>query len=164
MINLRASALVLDGLVLLVPLLVADYVLSRLFPHRGFFWGSARSSTLSADLGLPGVLMDTALSFTYFFLMEATRGQTIGKRHYGLRVQSAAGGPASINAISRRTVLRLIDQLPVFYLGGVFVAIVTGSRRRRLGDWLAGTVVVRVGDNEANPSCTVAPAFPEAPA
>lgn len=141
--NLRASALILDGLILVVPVLAADYVLSGLFPHRGFFWTDGGAGFRVGGLGLPGVLMATALSFTYFFLMEATRAQTLGKRYYGLVVQSASGGRASANAISGRTVLRLIDSLPLLYLLGALVAMLTGRRRRRIGDWVAGTVVVR---------------------
>lgn len=145
LINLRGSAVILDGIILFVPVLAADYALSRVFPHRGFFWtnseGGSRFRLFS--LGWPGVLMATALTFAYFFVMEATRGQTIGKRFYRLRVQSATGGPASANAISGRTVLRLIDVLPFLYLLGTLVAILTGRGRRRIGDWVGGTVVVR---------------------
>jgi uncharacterized RDD family membrane protein YckC len=152
LINLRGSALILDGLVLFIPLLVADYVLSRAFPHRGFFWAGRRSSGFNTGLGAPGVLMATALAFTYFFVMEATRGQTIGKRYYAIRVQSASGGPASANAISGRTVLRLIDALPILYLVGTLVAILSGARRRRIGDWAAGTVVVREDETYIAPA------------
>jgi uncharacterized RDD family membrane protein YckC len=153
LLNLRGSAIIIDGILLVIPILAVDYALSKLFPHRGFFWSQGTTRTTGGDnatsvtagggLGLPGTLMAIALMLTYFFVMEATRGQTIGKRNYGLRVQSASGEPASLNAISGRTVLRLIDQLPAFYLVGVLVALLTGRRRRRIGDWVAGTVVVR---------------------
>jgi uncharacterized RDD family membrane protein YckC len=151
LLNLRGSAIIIDGLLLLIPVLAIDYALSRLWPHRGFFWShgtttstsDGSSTSVGGGLGLPGSLMAVALVLSYFFVMEATRGQTIGKRRYGLRVQSASGGPPSLNAISGRTVLRLIDQLPVLYLVGTLVALLTGRRRRRLGDWVAGTVVVR---------------------
>jgi uncharacterized RDD family membrane protein YckC len=159
MLNLRGSAVILDGIVLVIPIVVVDYLLSHAFPHRGFFW-SDRASGIRVGLGAPGALMATALVLSYFFAMEVTRGQTIGKRRYGLRVQSASGGPASVNAISARTVLRLIDQLPILYILGCLVAVVTGRQRRRIGDWVAGTVVVR--DEEARlvpppPSACVAP-------
>jgi RDD family len=71
------------------------------------------------------------------------RGQTIGKRAMGLWVRAASGGRASLNSISARTVLRLIDVLPFFYLLGTLVALLSGSRRRRVGDWAGATVVVR---------------------
>ena len=144
-LNLRGSAVIVDGLIILLPILFADYVLAQLFPHRGFFWSNGTSSAGPRvfGLGTPGVLMATALSLSYFFVMEATRGQTLGKRYYKLRVLRASGGSAGANGVSGRTVLRLIDVLPFLYLGGAFVAIVTGKRRRRIGDWVGGTVVVR---------------------
>lgn len=89
------------------------------------------SGSANLRLGLPGVLVISALTLSYFFLFEALRGQTIGKRRMGLRVQSAEGGPPGLNAISARTVLRLIDGL-VFYAVGALIAGLSGSRRRRL--------------------------------
>ncbi len=148
LLGARAVAILIDGLVLCVPLALALYAMSLVFPHHGFFLSSVATSASGTTtvgtfgLGLPGALLLSALSLSYFFLFEAVRGQTVGKRSMGLRVRAAAGGPAGLNAVSARTVLRLIDAL-AFYLVGAFVAIVTGSRRRRLGDWLGGTVVVR---------------------
>jgi len=108
LLALRAEAVIIDGFVLLVPVL--------------------------------GCV--SALSLSYFFVYETLRGQTIGKRRRGLRVRAAGGGPARPNAVSARTVLRLIDGLAI-YLVGALVALVSGSRRRRIGDWLGGTIVVR---------------------
>lgn len=143
LLGLRASALLIDGLVLFVPVLVLDYVLSLVFPDHGFFIGhTGTANTNIYMLELPGLLAALALIFSYFFLYEALRGQTIGKRVKGLRVCSASGGSAGLNAISGRTVLRLIDA-SFFFLLGAFVAIISGRRRRRIGDWVAGTVVVR---------------------
>jgi uncharacterized RDD family membrane protein YckC len=142
LLSARAAAVLLDGLVLLVPVFAVAFLLSLVFPHHGFFFHSTGpSGSANVRLGLPGVLVISALSLSYFFLFEALRGQTIGKRRMGLRVQSAEGGPAGLNAISARTVLRLIDGL-VFYAVGALIAALSGSRRRRLGDWLGGTVVV----------------------
>jgi uncharacterized RDD family membrane protein YckC len=174
LLNLRGSAIIIDGFVLLIPILVVDYALSRVFPHRGFFWGQGTTTTTSngntttvtagGGLGLPGSLMAIAIMLTYFFVMEATRGHTIGKRNYGLRVQSASGGSASLNAISGRTVLRIIDLLPIFYLLGLLVALLTGRRRRRIGDWVAGTVVVREDEAYLTAQPPVAAqAFPAVP-
>jgi uncharacterized RDD family membrane protein YckC len=157
LIGVRGEAVLRDGLLMLLPLLLTAFLLSRAFPHRGFWFSSAgtttstngsnTSTTSSTSLGLgpSGWLVVAALSLSYFFLFESLRGQTIGKRSVGLHVESVRGGPASLNQISARTVLRLIDALPLFYLLGITVAVLTGSRRRRLGDWVGGTVVVRDG-------------------
>ncbi|HMH47281.1 MAG TPA: RDD family protein [Solirubrobacteraceae bacterium] len=141
----RAAAVFIDGLVLLVPVLAIAYLLSIVFPHHGFFRShseSGSSTSFEFRLGLPGALLVSALSLSYFFLCECLFGQTIGKRRMGLCVRSSAGGAAGLNAISARTVLRLVDGLGLYLLGAL-VAILTGARRRRIGDWLGGTVVVR---------------------
>ncbi|HMD55885.1 MAG TPA: RDD family protein [Solirubrobacteraceae bacterium] len=144
------AAIFIDGLILLVPVFGIAWLLSLVFPHHGFFFRksavavpSEGSGASRYTLGLPGLLLVTALYLSYFFIYEALRGQTIGKRAMGLRVRAASGGPAGINQVSARTVLRLVDVLPFLYLLGTLVALLTGSRRRRIGDWVAGTVVVR---------------------
>jgi uncharacterized RDD family membrane protein YckC len=149
----RMAAVIIDHLVLLVPVLAIAWLLSRTFPYHGFFFSrsgvsasSTGSTTSNYRLGAPGLLIILALSLSYFFVFEAVRGQTIGKRAMGLHVRAASGGRAGFNAISARTVLRLIDALPLFYLLGTLVALLGGSRRRRIGDWAGGTVVVCDGD------------------
>lgn len=85
-----------------------------------------------------GWLIFVAIQLIYYFLCEATTGQTVGKRVCGLRVVSQDGTPASAKQVSARTVLRVIEQGPI----GLIVMCLTGRRRKRLGDLLAGTVVV----------------------
>lgn len=82
-----------------------------------------------------------AFGLTYYFVAEATTGQTIGKRMTRLRVVMRDGRPAPANAIAARTVLRLIDVLPVGWMIGGLVMLLTGGRRQRLGDLAARTVV-----------------------
>jgi uncharacterized RDD family membrane protein YckC len=73
----------------------------------------------------------------YFFLAEATGAQTLGKRKLGLRVMQRDGSAPTVNQISVRTVLRLIDDGPI----GLIVMVLSGERRQRIGDLLAGTTV-----------------------
>lgn len=80
----------------------------------------------------------------YYFAMEAAAGQTVGKWLFGLRVLRTDGERASAWAIAGRTLLRLIDGLPVLYLVGFVIMLATGRRHQRIGDLAAGTVVVKV--------------------
>lgn len=85
-------------------------------------------------------------SVAYHFVLEARDGQTIGKRQYGLRVLSADGEQASPGAIAIRSALRIFDQLPVMYVSGLVSMVRTGpSRRQRIGDVAAGTIVIATG-------------------
>jgi uncharacterized RDD family membrane protein YckC len=82
-------------------------------------------------------------SVAYHFALEARDGQTIGKRQYGLRVLSADGQRASPGAVAIRSALRIFDQLPVMYVSGLVSMVRTGpSRRQRIGDVAAGTIVI----------------------
>jgi uncharacterized RDD family membrane protein YckC len=90
------------------------------------------------------ILLTLAVA-AYHFALESRDGQTIGKRRYGLRVVSVDGRAASPKAIAIRSVLRVIDQVPVCYLSGLVNMVRTGpERRQRLGDVVAETKVIAV--------------------
>jgi len=82
------------------------------------------------------------LEWGYYVLCESLgNGQSPGKRFAGLRVIDEAGCPATFLAIVLRNLLRAADALPFTYAVGLLV--MSGDRRfRRLGDWVAGTMVV----------------------
>jgi uncharacterized RDD family membrane protein YckC len=83
-----------------------------------------------------------ALYYSFFELMWS--GQTPGKRLFKLRVVSHDGGPASAASILVRNVLRLVDGFPFAAPYGLGGAVMFVSRSgRRIGDFAAGTIVVR---------------------
>jgi uncharacterized RDD family membrane protein YckC len=69
-------------------------------------------------------------------------GRTPGKRWNGLRVVLAGGQPIGFLASAARNLLRLIDWLPSLYLVGI-VSIFVTRKNQRVGDIVAGTLVVR---------------------
>jgi uncharacterized RDD family membrane protein YckC len=77
----------------------------------------------------------------YFTVMEGFSGASLGKRLLRLKVLKEGGGPCGVGAAFIRNFLRLVDMLPGFYIVGV-IAILRSVNRQRLGDRLAGTVVV----------------------
>jgi Tol biopolymer transport system component/uncharacterized RDD family membrane protein YckC len=95
-----------------------------------------------ANLNGTWFLVYLAVVLVYYFALEASLGQTVGKRLLGLRVVRADGSRPSVAAIAVRTLLRIVDWLPVLYLVG-FIAMATSVRRRRLGDLAAKTSVAR---------------------
>ncbi len=83
--------------------------------------------------------------FGYFVLFEAVwSGQTPGKRMLGLRVMRDNGYPVRAGDAVVRNLVRIVDALPSMYLVGLVVMLFNG-RSKRLGDFAAGTVVVREG-------------------
>ena len=72
----------------------------------------------------------------------ATKGRSIGKMVFGLRVVTVDGAPVRFRHSLVRGLVGLVEILLTF--GVVAVVVALGSRRfQRLGDHLAGTVVVR---------------------
>ncbi len=78
-----------------------------------------------------------------YFVLEAIWRASLGKLLLGLRVVGRDGGRPSMGAIALRTLLRIVDWLPFFYLVGFIALLATGKRRQRLGDLAAKTCVVR---------------------
>jgi uncharacterized RDD family membrane protein YckC len=90
--------------------------------------------------GLPAIITFIAV-FAYYFVMEATSGQTVGKKVMGIKVISL-DGQLSYGKVAIRTILRILDGLPVFYLVGI-IAIAVSKQKQRIGDLAAGTLVVK---------------------
>jgi uncharacterized RDD family membrane protein YckC len=84
-----------------------------------------------------------ALVLLYYFALEAAIGQTVGKLLLGLRVVRTDGSRPSAVAIAARTLLRVVDWLPLLYLVGFIAMLATGVRRQRLGDLAAKTGVAQ---------------------
>jgi len=92
----------------------------------------------------------------YFAFFEwLWSGQTPGKRWLKLRVIREDGRPITFWEASVRNLIRTLDMMPVpFYSVGLISVFVT-SRDQRVGDMVAGTVVVREREAEAPPFAQV---------
>jgi uncharacterized RDD family membrane protein YckC len=69
-------------------------------------------------------------------------GRSPGKRFLGLRVVDARGLPISLHQSIVRNIVRELDFAPAFYGIGTIASLVD-RHRRRLGDLVAGTLVIR---------------------
>jgi uncharacterized RDD family membrane protein YckC len=98
------------------------------------------------SINLPGAtfLWWVLICLLYYSADETFTGQTVGKRMFGLKVIKVNGRPLDGTSVVIRTVGRLVDVLPAFYLVGWIT--MRGPRRppQRLGDRIAGTTVVPV--------------------
>lgn len=101
------------------------------------------------------VIMQFVIINGYFAIFEwLWSGQTPGKRWLKLRVIREDGRPISFFEAMSRNLVRLIDlMVPPFYSVGL-VSVFATERDQRVGDLVAGTVVVRERESEA-------PAFAE---
>jgi uncharacterized membrane protein SpoIIM required for sporulation len=116
------------------------------------FAGLGALSDALAGLGLEWffVLLYFAVYWGYFAAFEAWwRGQTPGKRLLRLRVVRLDGRAAGFEGAALRNLLRYADlMLPPVYITGILL-ILLHPRAQRLGDLVAGTLVVRDAPLEA---------------
>ncbi|MGC9223953.1 MAG: RDD family protein [Terracidiphilus sp.] len=95
------------------------------------------------------ILIFFLLNWGYFALFEAfNNGRTPGKRVAKIRVIHQSGRGISFLEALGRNLVRFVDYLPGFYGVGI-VVIFLNKRSQRLGDMVAGTLVVRESEVEA---------------
>jgi uncharacterized RDD family membrane protein YckC len=119
--------------------LAADMVLLLLFAVV-----LSQTSGALAATGI-GVLVFAAflVEFGYDVAFEVLGGgRTIGKRSLGTRVMRKGGAPVDFRSSVVRNLLRLVDGPLTGYMLGVVMVLVSKSNQR-LGDIVAGTIVVR---------------------
>jgi uncharacterized RDD family membrane protein YckC len=107
-------------------------------------------SGLEADIGwiagaLVGlfVLLQFIIFWGYYMVFELVwNGQSPGKRAAKTRVVRMDGDPPGFIDVAVRNLVRIVDFLPTAYGIGL-VTMFTNGQARRLGDFAAGTLVVR---------------------
>jgi uncharacterized membrane protein SpoIIM required for sporulation/uncharacterized RDD family membrane protein YckC len=131
----RAAAAVYDTLVLVLLILAA-------------LMASAAAGLLGPRFGTWYLAILVAVVFVitwgYYVLSEGLwNGRTLGKRDMGIRVVMDTGHPVTFAAAAIRNLVRLVDAQPgvTYLVGGLFVFF--HPQHRRLGDLVAGTIVVR---------------------
>jgi uncharacterized RDD family membrane protein YckC len=98
--------------------------------------------SLTNSVWITAIVLATLVYFLYHPVLEVLmRGRTPGKHTAGARIVTLEGGIPTIGSLLMRNLFRLIDCLPGFYMVGLGCCIFT-DRRVRLGDMVAGTVLV----------------------
>jgi len=97
---------------------------------------------MAASRAAPGwlTLLEYGLVFVYFTLFELT-GTTPGKRLFKLAVLAEDGSPPGAGAVVVRNAVRIPEMYLLYIPSAISCAV--NSRRKRLGDFAAKTVVVR---------------------
>lgn len=157
----RAAAVLLDTLFVLI---ASSILLALLMAFGVLDIGLSGSLTIdelvAASRSAPGwiSLLEYGLVFVYFTLFELG-GTTPGKRIFRLNVLAEDGTRPSPGAVVVRNAVR-IPEMYLLYIPSA-VSCLVSSRRKRLGDYAARTVVVR---RVTSPVPVRAGAWPQAPA
>jgi uncharacterized RDD family membrane protein YckC len=141
-IGSRAVALTVDYLCLGAGLtglaVIYSFLLVRLLAMDAVL--SIPSKTLQLWVTAIAALLAFFIYIGYFVLFETWwYGQTPGKRYAKIRVIRDDGQPERLLQATLRSLLRPIDD--IFFIG--FFCIVLSKNEKRVGDWLAGTLVVQ---------------------
>jgi len=134
-VGIRFLATLLDGILVTVVM--------------GLFMGG-RFTTQMNQMSYGGVIdltmyiMPSLIVFAYYILMEGLIGATLGKMVCGLRVVTKDGINCGIGKSVIRNLLRIIDAMFGYLIGAICVWVSTDNQR--LGDMVAGTLVVKKGD------------------
>lgn len=131
----RAAATILDSVILS---LFVGGVVGALGAYYGAM-GSVQSSDLEVVYSVAGCVM-SLLVFGYYIVLEAAAGGTLGKKMLGMRVVKVDGSRCGFGSSLVRNIFRIIDGLLGYLLGAIFIW--SSDRNQRLGDRVAGTVVV----------------------
>ena len=141
----RFAAALADVSIILASVLALGLILASLDLVTSNAWFESLGATGAIIAGF-------ALQWGYFFVSEGFfGGRTLGKKALGLRVIGAEGAPITKEAAALRNLLRIVDVQPAgsSLLGLGLVAL--HPRAQRLGDIVAGTVVVRDRGDDAIP-------------
>jgi uncharacterized RDD family membrane protein YckC len=137
-IGYRCLAWLVDATLLFFFWVVAYFVFSLLVSDILVFFRELSGLTQTL-LGL-GLF---ATQWLYWTLGEVFfNGQTPGKRVLGIRVVRADGSPVGLYESAVRNLCRVVDFMPILYATGCISMLLT-RQHRRLGDLLAGTLLVR---------------------
>lgn len=155
----RGMALLVDTMVQVIAALALFILAFLLDKDLATYWEGAAQWMVAL-----GFFLLFCLYWGYFAIFEAFwNGQTPGKRQAKIRVISASGRPVTVFESIARNFMRVVDSQLLYAVGAVAIAV--DGKNRRLGDMVAGTVVVHEvteqGDSywyaRQNTSSTTAP-------
>ncbi len=137
-IGYRSLAWLTDAMLIFFFWVTAYFVFSLLVSDvLGLFRGL---SGLGQTLLVVGLF---ATQWLYWTCAEVFfRGQTPGKRLLRIRVVRVDGSPVGVYESAVRNLLRAVDFLPLLYAVGC-MSMLFSRQHRRLGDLVAGTLLVR---------------------
>lgn len=132
----RGLALLIDTLIQLVVVIIVAVAMSFVSPDLSRYWATA-GKWMTALV----IFFMFCLYWGYFAIFEVFwNGQTPGKRQAHIRVITASGRPITVFEAIARNFLRAVDSQLGYIVGAVAIAV--DKKNRRLGDMVAGTVVV----------------------
>lgn len=147
----RTAAFLIDQLILTVVNIVFFLVLFFILMGQPISQILAEISSLT--IGIIIIIL-FIINWGYFFAFEYfSGGRTLGKKVIGIRVIQDNGHSVTLLSSLIRNLLRIIDSLPASYFLGMMMMFFH-SKHKRLGDFVAGTIVVHERKAKSNKKLT----------
>jgi len=123
-------------------LLIDFFMVEGIYNAGSVVFGAAKGGGMEDLLVVVGGHL--VVFFAYFLVCESLSGQTLGKWGLNIMVVDGTGNRATFQRVLIRNLLRpWLPFFPVAYLVGSILVLVT-PRSQRLGDLLAGTLVIEL--------------------
>jgi uncharacterized RDD family membrane protein YckC len=142
-IGQRILAYIADGFILSIILTIIG--IGGLLATGGTAMLTGGSEAAVSSLGIGLILIYAAgmvLPILYFIGLPARNGKTLGKKLLGIKIVKEDGSPIGVKASAIRYLLLMVDMLPTLFIVG-FYYMKNSDRNQRLGDKVAGTVVIQ---------------------
>ena len=101
-----------------------------------------RLATQGFEQSTSDALFNTVVAWTYFVVLTAARGQTVGKMAVGVKVVTAHGQKPGVGAVLLREVVGKTISAVILFVG--FLLIAVDGRKRGLHDRIGSTFVEKV--------------------
>ncbi|MEM7553835.1 MAG: RDD family protein [Cyanobacteria bacterium P01_A01_bin.84] len=138
----RALAVLIDSFVITVAWIILQFMWAIFSYLLIESFGNTFNANGTLRLWLQAILIIIVflLYQGYFIVFETIwQGKTPGKRFANIQVIRDDGRPVGLQQTALRGLLRPIDD--ILFLGAIFIFF--NKREKRLGDWVAGTLVVQ---------------------
>jgi uncharacterized RDD family membrane protein YckC len=140
-IGSRFIAILIDTIIQMIislPVIILIYII------RAFWWFSDIPDSISPWIIAILLLLLFIVGFSgYHIIFDIIwNGRTPGKLITGIKVICDSGYPVTISSSFIRNLIRIIDFLPFYYSTGI-ISIVMTKNKKRIGDIVGGTIVIK---------------------
>lgn len=154
-IGTRMLAKLIDHFIILVLSMFLLFFIPLIGVFIELLFSMGSSGAIAISIFIYGLFPFFYFTFTEFLM----GGQTPGKKILGIRVIRDTGGNADFFTILLRNLMLIADLLPLFYLAGI-ISMFAHSKEKRLGDLVAGTLVV-MEKKPPEPILSTVPLYPK---
>lgn len=142
----RYVANVIDGLILVIPIVIVTIVLTLLLSGFMIIPAGGKQSTAGFLIGVLIRLIVTLLGWSYFILMTKKYQATLGKMAVGIKIVSDKSEELTLGQIILRETVGKILSAITLYIGYIMAGFT--KRKQALHDKIAKTIVVHKDPNQ----------------